>query len=406
MKPVLFKLLCIGSVYYAFSLSWIITAYPLIDFDIVSGKGAFGFALFYIVICLVAGVSFLTFVLLLFFKHWWSKGLSFIAAIFIVEFLKTLFLSLLFYSQTTPLEFHFAFGSVISGVGSTSLAMFGAGILFLLMGVTSFALFYCWINNKKVWSAVLFSIVCVYFVIASYGDTSMSEDRNFLYEKREGRNILIFKREEGEDGFLFESRVMTTLKTFTSFDALIVFLPENTNPSPKLLNFFTTHESHHFLYGKNFFDNDKLYNGIFLFSQGEEKMITSKDFLIPFGEYVPPVFAFIGSIFLDGELEALERDRGYSSLKDKSGVAEVDVDGYRFFVALCSDAWSYTSLMHPFDRSGEGATDMYVLQSNTLFHSNIWFFNNLYAWHKLLANSRNITLFSVPTASPLWKVGQ
>jgi hypothetical protein len=172
------------------------------------------------------------------------------------------------------------------------------------------------------------------------------------------------------------------------------------------MNFFTTHESHHFLYGKNFLDNDKLYNGIFLFSQGEEKMITSKDFLIPFGEYVPPMFTFIGSAFLGEELEALERDRGYSSLKGKSGVAEVDIDGYRFFVALCSDAWSYVSLVHLFGRSGEVATDMYVLQSNTLFHSNTWFLNNLYAWHKLLANSRNITLFSVPAASPLWKVDQ
>jgi hypothetical protein len=98
------------------------------------------------------------------------------------------------------------------------------------------------------------------------------------------------------------------------------------------------------------------------------------------------------------KIESIENSRGHTS---GQGLSYLQVDGINFLVGLCSDMWSLQGVSFSKKYPKE---NLFVFESNSLFHNNPWFFTNLYAWHRVHAYSAGVRMITVPNDSPIWVI--
>lgn len=122
-------------------------------------------------------------------------------------------------------------------------------------------------------------------------------------------------------------------------------------------------------------------------------------FLMPFGEYMPSLFSFVGVSLLNNEdMYRVSRQRDYTPGK---GVINLPLGGEDILTGLCSDVWSYEGLATTSKHKNQ---TLFIPQSNSIFNMNPWFLTNLYAWHNAHAYSSSLRIVSVPNDSPIWVI--
>jgi len=179
----------------------------------------------------------------------------------------------------------------------------------------------------------------------------------------------------------------------------MIIVPEGSDISPAT-DMLLAIASTSYIYSRAVYANENMESTLLIHqSKKEPLVVTSKRFLVPFGEYMPIIFSALGSVMIGSrDIERVGMTRNFNA---GNGVVYTIVNSTLIGFGLCSDLWSqegiWVSQKHP------GST-IFILQSNSLFHENPWFLTNLYAWHRVHAYASKTRVVAVPNDSPLWVV--
>jgi apolipoprotein N-acyltransferase len=132
----------------------------------------------------------------------------------------------------------------------------------------------------------------------------------------------------------------------------------------------------------------------------EEVQISDKQFIMPYGEYIPTISKYLSYAFLSWDkADYLDSERSFMSGEIKTSVQ--NINGSNFIFLLCSDAWTFETLKIS---NKKNIDYVVILESNTIFNDNKWFLTHLYSWHYLTHLQSNKTIISVPKTGPAWVI--
>ncbi len=383
-----------GFLYYCVLFSWILTAYPLDDFLLPKYIGLLVIFIFYLIVCSVAGSSLLIFIYSKRLRLVWHRMVYFIFIFFIFDVVKNVALSLLFYSDSAGFDVHWGFGLPLLSFALTPLLHLGYFFGTALLAFTFIGIGLCFAKNKVATVVVTSLALLTISLLSIEPDASPSYFRSLT---KGGKQVVVFSS-QGKDAYFYRD-VLDVIDKMSLPDKSIIFFPEDSYLSEELLSSL---KMFYVIHGETVVSNGRMYNQLTLYFDGNKEVLTSKNFLIPFGERVPFFFSLLGDfLFLGDHFESLKEMREYS-VTTLGGPKSITLDGYSFLVALCSDAWSKPSGRF-FSQTKE--EDIYIIQSNRIFHGNKWFLVNLFAWHTSLSVLYDKNVIAVPRDSPLWAIG-
>lgn len=134
------------------------------------------------------------------------------------------------------------------------------------------------------------------------------------------------------------------------------------------------------IYNLKYYENKNVY-GITFFENNKTGDISKiyKYALMPFGEYFPEIFSLLKNINKDG----IENFNFKDVVSYNSGNNIVNIDGKKYLILICADAWSYRSVQ----RYKNHKIDYIIIQTNdNIFHNSPFYEANTLLYQMNLEN--------------------
>lgn len=406
---IIVRLFILGFLYYTLQLGWILTAYPLQEFFISGWKAILILSSFYIITCIGAGLSFLIFAPIYSLRQT-SIEIPYLYLLFIVlsgflGYAKAFLLWIIYFSTNVSFGMYWIFGSPALSIALTPLARLysyiGISGTDALIGGLVVSLF--WYTQKgRVWFrfASLISLLIISFIISTsvfidYQGTATLD----VPLDNDTYALVIATQSNLKTNKDRSQQIDDTLSVINISQYAIIVVPEGSGISSSTTMLLAS-TSAPYIFSKAVYNNENLESTIFVNNpQNGASVITTKRFLVPFGEYMPIIFSALGGLMIGSrDIERVGMVRNFHA---GTGVAYTNFGSEFIGFGLCSDLWSQEGIW--VSQKHQGAT-IFILQSNTLFHGNRWFLTNLYAWHRAHAYSSQTRVVSVPNDSPIWVV--
>ena len=375
-----------GFIFNLYSFSWIYAIYPVswMKAGVIQLVGIFGI---HILVAVTSGVCF-SVVGFSFYKkiNLHCKPFMFATLLVLAEILRSFFISLLSYKEGSTLDLHFVIGTLGSALAPTPFIEYayfgGTFILTFILGYITYS-FASKKHSLLYWKhglAICIILFGIHFFVPAYRPAKALTVGVITTDFHTRTPI-------NKEDFASQNKQLDSLTTSLAMThPNIILYPEDTRylntlkaeDSSRLATLFP---STLFIDGDTrVFDNKNFNVSLFYNPTNERGAARGKSFLLPFGEYTPPLFSTIFSFFIGKEkMDFYLKNHTYTQVISGKTVIFEQI---RIGTLLCSEILSYRMIQ---DLRKENPSIVFFQSKMSLFHNSSWVNAHMYLLTKVTA---------------------